>query len=163
MSTDPLEEPLAHWRREFPSANLRGLELSGRLRALEHDMERLRAEQLAPFDLDAREWDVLSALWRRRDASVSMSDLATELLVVAGSVTHRVSGLERRGYVQRTMDPDSRRRVLVTLTPAGTERVQAALPTVIGIPGAAKSDLTDDELAQLNTLLRRLHIGLRKP
>ena len=63
-------------------------------------------------------FDVLAALWRRRDG-VSMSDLSRMLLVSNGNATAVVDRLEKDGLVRRTPSEADRRTIYVALTPKG--------------------------------------------
>lgn len=57
---------------------------------------------------------------------VSIGDLAAQLLLKHHSAVELVGRLEKGGYTQRAVDPQDRRRVLVSLTSDG-EKVLAAL------------------------------------
>jgi DNA-binding MarR family transcriptional regulator len=57
---------------------------------------------------------------------ISIGDLAAQLLLKHHSAVELVGRLEKAGFTQRSVDPDDRRRVLVSLTAEG-ERVLAAL------------------------------------
>jgi DNA-binding MarR family transcriptional regulator len=63
-------------------------------------------------------FDVMAALWRRRDG-VTMSELSRMLLVSNGNATTVVDRLEADGYVRRTPSETDRRTVFVALTPEG--------------------------------------------
>lgn len=72
-------------------------------------------------------FDVMAALWRRRDG-LSMSDLSRALLVSNGNATAVVDRLERDGLVIRTPVANDRRTVRATLTDEGM-RVFEAMAT----------------------------------
>lgn len=57
---------------------------------------------------------------------ISIGDLAAQLLLRHHSAAELVGRLEKGGFTQRAVDPQDRRRVLVSLTAAG-EEVLAAL------------------------------------
>ena len=63
-------------------------------------------------------FDVMAALWRRRDG-VTMSELSRMLLVSNGNATAVVDRLETDGLVLRTPSVADRRTVFVALTEAG--------------------------------------------
>lgn len=63
-------------------------------------------------------FDVMAALWRRRDG-VTMSELSRMLLVSNGNATTVVDRLENDGLVKRTQSTTDRRTVHVALTEAG--------------------------------------------
>lgn len=63
-------------------------------------------------------FDVMAALWRRREG-VTMSELSRMLLVSNGNATAVVDRLEADGLVRRTPSASDRRTVFVALTEAG--------------------------------------------
>lgn len=72
------------------------------------------------------------------DGSSVATALARRLTVSRPSITALADGLVDRGYVERLPDPDDRRRVTHTLTPAGhtalaagDEAISARLDTVV--------------------------------
>jgi DNA-binding MarR family transcriptional regulator len=81
-------------------------------------------------------------------------------MITSGSVTNRVDGLEDRGLIRRTDDPDDRRGVLVELTPRGLRMVDAALEHHVETERDLLQGLTATQRNQLADLLRRLLIAL---
>ncbi len=75
------------------------------------DHLRQRATTLPRFD-------VMAALWRRREG-VTMGELSRMLLVSNGNATTVVDRLEADGMVARSSSDADRRTVQVALTPAG--------------------------------------------
>jgi DNA-binding MarR family transcriptional regulator len=63
--------------------------------------------------------------WTLRNP-ISIGDLAAQLLLKHHSAVELVGRLEKGGFTRRAVDPQDRRRVLVSLTAAG-EEVLAAL------------------------------------
>jgi len=97
----------------------------------------------------------VAALLRLTDGPLTLRDIAELIGVDAPYATLIVDHLEARGLVERTLHPGDRRRKLVTLTPAGREA--AALAAHIkNQPPAAFTQLTDAELAFLDSMLERL-------
>ncbi len=83
-------------------------------------IRRLRSEQnLFPLN----QASVLGRL--DREGPRSVSDLATAERVRPQSMAQTVGDLEAEAMVARSPDPDDRRRALVSLTPAGRERIEA--------------------------------------
>jgi DNA-binding MarR family transcriptional regulator len=60
-------------------------------------------------------------LRRLAERSMGMKELAEAALVDAPAATVAVNDLERRGLVERLVDPENRRSKTVSLTPAGRE------------------------------------------
>jgi DNA-binding MarR family transcriptional regulator len=79
-----------------------------------------------PNDLDRLTLPQLRAMQAisRADATGALNaHLARELQVAAPSMTAMIDGLVERGLVDRSIDPNNRRQVLILLTDAGTVRL----------------------------------------
>jgi DNA-binding MarR family transcriptional regulator len=81
-------------------------------------IRRLRSENLFPL---TQTW-VLGRLDREGPGSVS--DLAQALRVRPQSMAQTIGDLEAEGMVERSPDPNDRRRALVSLTAAGRSRIE---------------------------------------
>jgi DNA-binding MarR family transcriptional regulator len=64
--------------------------------------------------------------------------------------------LERRGLVERTIDPSNRRRNIVTITRAGGRQLRALDSVIDGIQHELLAPLSEPERRQLTKLLRKL-------
>ena len=121
---------------------------------LGHLVRRLRAEHRFPLSHGA----VLGRL--DREGPQSVSDLAAAERVRPQSMAQTVSDLESDGLVERTPDPDDRRRALVSLTAQGNDALQADRRQREGwLARAIADDLSPEEQALLRDavdLLRRL-------
>ncbi len=83
-------------------------------------------------------------------------DLARKHLQSGGNVTMIVDNLEKAGLVRRERHPGDRRYVLVSLTPAGRERIAALFPAHVRQIREQMDVLSADELEQLGRLCRKL-------
>ena len=124
---DHVDHLLAQWERERPDLDTRLLAVSTRLVRLGRYLERTVSDHLAPFGLHEGEINVLAAL-RRSGAPyvLTPTELYRSLLVSSGAMTNRLDRLEQAGLLERTPDPDDRRRVRVGLTEAGITLVDEA-------------------------------------
>ena len=73
-------------------------------------------------------------------------------MVTSGTMTNRVDRLADKGLVERLPDPADRRGVIVRLTDAGRERVDAALDGLLAQDACSPTSAT--EQPQLADLLR---------
>ncbi len=125
-------------------------------------LERMIGPQLkrvfAEHELEPWEFDVLATL-RRSGAPhrLTAGQLLSAMMITSGAVTNRIDRLERRGLIRRDADPADGRVVLVELTDAGTEKIDAALPDHAANEARIVAGLTGDEKATLARLLRQLH------
>lgn len=92
------------------------------------------------------------------DKPVPMSALATALACHASNVTGLVDRLEEAGLVARRPSDEDRRVKNIELTPKGAE-VREMLYSEIFAPPPELARLTDEELGQLEALLRRIEVN----
>jgi DNA-binding MarR family transcriptional regulator len=111
------------------------------------------------LDLGRGSGRVKALMWLA-EGPLSLSGLAETVGVDAPYATLIVDSLEERGLVERQLDPDDRRRKLVSLTPAGQEAVARVL-RIQEQPPPAFGDLSPAELDTLDRLLGRLAGGGR--
>lgn len=101
---DGVDGIVAAWRRERPDLDVAPLEVLSRVSRLSRHLDIARRAAFERFDLEAGEFDVLTALRRCGPPySLSPSRLASETLVTSGTMTNRLDRLERDGLVQRTL------------------------------------------------------------
>jgi DNA-binding MarR family transcriptional regulator len=81
-------------------------------------------------------------------------------MITSGTMTNRIDRLEHRRFVRRRKDPDDGRVVLVSLTPAGRRRVDAALEAHAANELDIVSCLSQRDRNELIRVLRRLHLAL---
>jgi DNA-binding MarR family transcriptional regulator len=83
-------------------------------------------------------------------------ELADEVGITSGTLTGVVKTLEVRGLVERRTHPTDGRRVIVSVTPEGSEMVRAIMPMFNRHEALVSSDLSPDEADDLAALLRRI-------
>ncbi|MFD1934474.1 MULTISPECIES: MarR family winged helix-turn-helix transcriptional regulator [Nonomuraea] len=125
---------------------------------LQHSVEQqLRAEG----DLS---WVQFQLLARLADAhgQLTMTALADGVVYSRSGLTYQAAQLERAGLVTRAPSSDDERVTLVTITPAGLERVAAVLPGHIEVARRLLFDpLADDDLHHLGDIMTRVRDHMR--
>ena len=125
---DDVDAVVEAWRRERPDLDTTPLQVLSRVSRLALHLDRARRDAFAAFGLEPWEFDVLAALRRAGGAhELSPSALTAATLVTSGTMTNRIDRLVERGLVARRPDPGDRRGVIVRLTDAGAQAVDAAL------------------------------------
>ncbi len=154
---DDVDVIVSAWRRERPDLDVAPLEVLSRVSRLARRLDLARGSAFAAHHLEGWAFDVLSALRRAGEPyELSPGHLVQQTLVTSGTMTNRVDRLERQGWVERRPDPGDRRGVLVRLTPAGRDVVDAAMAGLIDQEKSLLGELSPAEQDQLATLLRRL-------
>lgn len=159
--TDAVDRFVAAWRAERPDIELRAMATIGRLGRTSVLVRKLVESELARFDLAVADFDVLATL-RRAGPPYSMTptQLYKSLMLTSGTMTSRLDSLELRGLVARADDPGDRRGILVTLTPTGLKRVDAAVTAHVANEARILSALTKAEQTVLDDILRKLLVRL---
>ena len=120
--------------------------------------QRLRENLRVDFDTTLPRFDVMAALWRRREG-VTMTELSRMLLVSNGNATTVVDRLEKDGLARRTQSESDRRTVRVALTEAGLRLFEGLAADHEREVNRLLGDLTEDDLEALTTIFRRLGKG----
>lgn len=158
---DDVDRIVAAWQRERPDLDCAPLHVLSRISRLARRLDLARGRVFAAHHLEGWEFDVLSALRRAGSPyQLSPGQLVAETLVTSGTMTNRVDRLERRGLVRRSPDPSDRRGVIVALTPAGREAVDAALADLLDDERDLLRDLDAADQVTLGGLLRRVNSPL---
>lgn len=99
----------------------------------------------------------LRTLMMMHGGAVSPSELAEQMEVSLPTISKSLAGLERHGWIERTVDANDRRRVLLGMTEEGRRQMRASFETGISQLELALSPATDEELARIESGLKTLH------
>ncbi len=136
------------------SEALQALDAYVKLSRAVNALEARLSERHAYGDLTASQFGVLEALYHL--GPLCQGELSTKLLKSGGNLTFVVDNLVRLGLVERERDTGDRRRVMVTLTEAGRERITQLFPLHVQDIVTEFSVLSPEEQATLASLCRKL-------
>jgi DNA-binding MarR family transcriptional regulator len=107
-------------------------------------------------DVSMKEYDVLYTL-SRCPVPVSLTELNRHVLLSQPAMSRMVDRLAARGLVCREADPDDRRGVRLSLTPAGAElQRRVGRQHARDVARAVRGALSPGELRQLEAICRKL-------
>src|ERR1700691_1124260 len=86
----------------------------------------------------------------------SQADLGRSTGIDRSDVTAALAELESRNLIERTVDPEHKRRNIVTLTPEGGEQLRALDTVIDAIQDEVLAPLTATQRRQFITLMSRL-------
>lgn len=154
---DAVDRILAQWQRERPDLDCSPMGPIGRLKRCAMLLEPQVEVAFTRHDLVRWEFDMLATL-RRAGAPfvLSPTQLFSTLMITSGTMTHRLKALEKRGFITRLPNPEDARSMLVALTSAGRERIDAAVETHVDNERQLLAGLSDGERQQLDQALRVL-------
>jgi DNA-binding MarR family transcriptional regulator len=157
---DEVDRIVGAWNTQRPDLDFSPLEVLSRMDRLSRHLDRARRDVFRRSDLEAWEWDVLSAL-RRAGAPFQLSpkQLLQQTLVSSGTMTNRIDRLVARRLVRREADPGDGRSVLVTLTEDGRTRVDAAITRLVDVEAELLRALSRGDRDRLAGLLRKLSLS----
>ncbi|MBO1520154.1 MarR family winged helix-turn-helix transcriptional regulator [Oceanisphaera pacifica] len=157
LQEDQIDRIVTLWKSARPDLALNSTEVIGRIVRLEYFITRRVLQDLAHYDLNVGEFDVLAAL-RRHPPSFQLSpnQLQTMVLISSGALTNRINRLESRGLVNRTQAEHDRRGVIVTLTEQGFKVIEEAVKHHLAAESELANTLSDDEQRQIAALLKKM-------
>ncbi|CAN5258641.1 MarR family transcriptional regulator TamR [soil metagenome] len=158
-ASDEVDRIVDAWTRERPDLDFSPLQVLSRVGRLARHLERARKAAFEASDLELWEFDVLSAL-RRAGAPYQLSPkaLLQQTLVSSGTMTNRIDRLVTRRLVERRTDPNDGRGILVLMTEAGRERVDAAISMLLQAESELLDRLPKTDQERLSALLRKLSL-----
>jgi DNA-binding MarR family transcriptional regulator len=156
---DEVDRIVDAWTRERPDLDFTPLQVLSRVGRLSRHLDRARRAAFAASELDSWEFDVLSALRRAgQPYQLSPKALLQQTLVSSGTMTNRIDRLVERMLVERRTDPNDGRGILVTMTPSGRERVDAAISQLLEAESELLDGLSPADQERLAGLLRKLSL-----
>jgi DNA-binding MarR family transcriptional regulator len=163
MADDTTDQVLSGWNQARPDLGVEALQVTARLSRIGPHLARRQEEVFGRFGLNRGEVGLLSSLRISEPHRLSPTRLARGLMLSSAGVTSRIDRLERRGFVRRLPDPNDRRGVIIELTDAGLDIVDAAVAANSVSDRQLLERLEPDELMTLEGLLRKLLAGLEIP
>lgn len=157
MTQDTIDKILVQWQREAPTLDVSSLAVVGRVLRIAQLLEKHRETVLADFNLTVWSFDMLATLRRQGPPyQLKPTALYKHLLLSSGAMTNRIDRLEKDGLVTRLRDPDDRRSVIVRLSDAGVEQIDAAMPVLFEREKQFLADLSQTETTDLIRLLQQV-------
>lgn len=103
------------------------------------------------------EYLVLAMLSENPDRTLTLSELAARINSSASRMSHVVTRLENRGWLQRQPSPTDGRTTLAVLTESGFETIDAVAPAHVAYVRALIFDvLGDEDLSALKSGLQKI-------
>lgn len=156
-STYPVEEIVAAWSRERPSAPTVSIPIVTPIWRLAKLFADDRNRVLRASGVDAATLDLLSVLRRSGPPyRLTTRDLAARSLVSAGAISQRVARAERSGLVARAPSDEHRKAVAIALTRSGHLLIERTVDRVLAREASLIEDLPEAKRIRLATLLAEL-------
>jgi DNA-binding MarR family transcriptional regulator len=158
---DSVDRKIARWRDELPDTDWEAEGIIARIHVIQRELSRHKRASLKRHGLELGHWQTLRDL-RGLGAPyrATPSELAARVNLSPAAMTKRLDGLERAGYVTRTLDPADRRRITVELTPAGRAVWERTMRDRDLREQELFAQLSPAQRRQLTSLLRRIVLAV---
>ena len=112
---------------------------------------------LRPYGLTHAQLNALYILFEKDPEPVSASELKKKILMSNPDVTRLMDRLVMKGFVERTMCPENRRKIDISLTDSGRKLFQEAHQSVKQALGNFfEKKLTEDDAKELRDLMHKV-------
>jgi DNA-binding MarR family transcriptional regulator len=118
--------------------------------------DALTTQLLKADDLNFLEALILSALFFESPTPVKPSQLAETFGTTRGNVSHCISSLEARGFVQRKIDPEDARAYHLALKPQGRKTAIRVIGALDKVQRGFESKVGKDALQSALRVVRSL-------
>jgi DNA-binding MarR family transcriptional regulator len=123
------------------------------VRDLNRAIQRALQAKLAASGVAPGAWYFLRVLWE--EEGLTQRALAGRVGMMEPTAVIALRGLERAGWIIRTRNPTDRRKIHVSLTPAGRALRERLLPLAHAVNAEVCRGLSAEDQAGLVALLRR--------
>lgn len=112
-------------------------------------------EILKPYDLSGEQYNVLRILRGQKGNPANMCIIQERMLAKSSNTTRLIDKLLLKEFVTREVCPENRRKIEVLITQKGLDVLAELDPKVDEHEQAFASNLSPQELQQLNNLLEK--------
>lgn len=149
--------------RALPELSMPGTVMVRLLRITQFGLGNYFEPVFRALGLTENTFHVLCLLVSSDSGSASPGELSEMVGTSRANMTRLLEELIEDGHVVRSIDPRDARRHVITITPAGRAKALEAAPQLREPIEGAFSDLSADEFAVLDRMLRKLIMSLDKP
>ncbi|MEB3766224.1 MarR family transcriptional regulator [Acinetobacter sp. MD2] len=156
LQDDQVDKIIAQWiALGYAEQELLAMATIGRIKRVEVHLLKKLEQNYKKFDLLFWEFDVLATL-KRSNAAITPTLLFKDMMVTSGTMTNRLQQLEKRNLIERVIDPNDKRSLMVKLSPKGEKIINECVPAHIELENQLLSRLAPNEVETLNQLLKKL-------
>lgn len=152
-----IDDILVQWRRERPDLDPTSMAVCGDVLRTAEVIRQGILVNISTYKLDFPQFDVIMTL-RRQGAgeTLSPSHLAKEMMLSTSAMTNRLDRLEKRGFIERIVDPNDRRGLKIALTQEGFALADEIVESHVKTEDVMLEKLSADEALTLRELLRKI-------
>jgi MarR family transcriptional regulator, temperature-dependent positive regulator of motility len=118
-------------------------------------LSRVTYRSATPDLLGVKLKEFVALLYLRESTRATQQKLAQTLMLDANNCVILLNGLEENGLIERTRDPDDRRRHIVAITAKGYRALEKAERELETVEDDVLGKLSQEERSQLHDLLAK--------
>lgn len=118
-------------------------------------LNEVLTKALRPYEVSLQQFNVLRILRGRKGVPANLSTINERMVSKMSNTTRLVDKLLQKGYVKRIVCESNRRKVEITITPAGEEVLLVMDKVVRMAEDELVKNFSPSELEQLNLLLNK--------
>ena len=152
-----MDSLLAQWRRERPDIDPEPMAVCGEIWRAGERLRQGVTANWSDWALDIAGSDVMLTLRRQgQGETLSPSELAKDMMLSTSAMTNRLDRLEKRGLIERTLDPNDRRALRIGLSKKGFGLADEMIASHVKTEERMLSALTKAERGKLRALLGKI-------
>lgn len=124
------------------------------LTVAQHDVFLTFSENLSKFDITPGQYGVLACLWR--DETLTPKEISQILRVENSTISGVLDRMEKRGLVNRVLDPHDRRSIRVEVSEKGLKIKNGVQKMIEDLNDVVLQDFSAKERKELLDLLSRV-------
>jgi len=156
-NTKQTDEIVEQWRRERPDIDPTSMAVCGDVWRAAEILKQGVMANLGNYKLDFPQFDVIMTLRRQgQGKTLSPSTLAKEMMLSTSAMTNRLDRLEKRGLIERIVDPKDRRGLKIALTKDGFDLTDDLVVSHVRTEDEMLQNLNAEETVQLRALLKKI-------
>lgn len=152
--TDDIDKISEQWRQTGLEIDFISMQIIARVLRLSKAIENRLVKLHARFNLKPGEFDVLAALRRSDQPTLTPSQLYQSMLLSSGAMTSRLDRLEQKQLIHRRHCKTDRRSIHVSLTEQGKATIDKVYPAHFALLEELLARLPSSDKKQLAALLK---------
>lgn len=125
------------------------------LTTAQHTVFQYLSGQLAPYDITPSQYGVLNCLWMNGGTCLPRQ-IAELLCLETSTVSGILDRMQKKELIDRTINPDNRREILVIITPKGDALKEPVLHVIDQVNEEVLKDFNDEQSDMIRSSLRQI-------
>ena len=159
-SFDPTAKRVDHTCERYPPFPREPAVL---VRLIKHLYKRLHTQacvRLKPHGISPPEYEILMMLYGTPGQAITPTEVAEAASEKPANITRLTDQLHEKGLIARASSPDDRRKITLTLAPAGLALIDRLLPEACTLLEVETAHISEAEQVRLEKLLKKLLAGV---